>query len=419
MIFGALVVILMIIALAFMILPVLRKPAPVSDADRETQNISIAREKKQLLQQQLKDGDMSQEEFDAGIADLETSLAIDLERQQKLEQNQQSGTWVIWIFAVLVPVFSFLLYAQLGNYQVIENPALAQPRTAPQQNPAHANNSSDAPSIEEMIERVKQRLRDQPDDIRGWFILGRTYMSMRQYQEAVTALQRAYELDQSQPPIMLALADALAMTHDGTMGEQAENLVKKALQLAPNDPTALWLGGLAAEQNGRFREAYDHWTKLLPLLTDDPDSTQEVKILLAELRNKQPDLPAVDGQAEDIASTTSGLKVSVTLDPRWNAEVEAGQLLYIYAKAEQGPPMPLAAKRLRVSDLPAEVILSDSDAMMANMSISAFDRVVVGARISKTGNPIAQPGDLFTESGGVAHKGFDGVVELTIDQVKQ
>jgi cytochrome c-type biogenesis protein CcmH len=125
-----------------------------------------------------------------------------------------------------------------------------------------------------MIERVKQRLRDQPDDIRGWFILGRTYMSMRQYQKAVTALQRAYELDPMQPPIMLALADALTMTHGGTMGEEAQSMVMKALQLAPNDPTALWLAGLAAEQNNRNREAYDYWTKLLPLLKDDPDSTR-------------------------------------------------------------------------------------------------------------------------------------------------
>ena len=203
------------------------------------------------------------------------------------------------------------------------------------------------------------------------------------------------------------------------MGEEAESLVMKALQLAPDDPTALWLAGLAAEQNNRNREAYDHWTKLLPLLKDDPDSTREVNTLLGELRKKQPDLPEPEAPADDVASMAQGLKVKVMLDPGRRAEVEAGQLLYIYAKAEQGPAMPLAAKRLRVSDLPAEVTLSDSDAMMANMSISAFDRIVVGARISRTGNPVAQPGDLYTESEGVAHKGFDGVVELTIDQVKQ
>jgi cytochrome c-type biogenesis protein CcmH len=144
-----------------------------------------------------------------------------------------------------------------------------------------------------------------------------------------------------------------------------------------------------------------------------------VNTLIGELRKKQPDLPEAEATTEQVASMASGLKVRVTLDPQRSAEVEAGQLLYIYAKAEQGPPMPLAAKRLKVSDLPAEVTLSDSDAMMANMAMSAFERVVVGARISKTGNPIAQPGDLYTESEGVAHKGFDGVVELTIDQVKQ
>jgi len=98
--------------------------------------------------------------------------------------------------------------------------------------------------------------------------------------------------------------------------------------------------------------------------------------------------------------------------------VKPGDSVFVYAKAASGPPMPLAVKRLVVSDLPAEVTLSDADAMMPQMKLSAFDLVVVGARISKTGNPVAQPGDLFVEVGGIDSSNPPQDLLLSINQVK-
>lgn len=432
MIFGALVILFIALGLAFLVVPVIRKPADRDPLARDQQNIQIAREKKQQLDDQLEQNQMTRDEYDAAMEDLEASLAIDLERQQALESNHEAGKWAIWFFAALVPVLSIYLYYQLGEYRVIENPALAEARQQPQ-NP-HGSGGGSAPTMAQLVDMLKNRLSEAPDDAQGWFMLGRTYMSLRQYPEASAAFQRSHELTGSEPSVMLALADAMAMTRGGSMQGEPENLVKQALQVSPNELTGLWLAGLAAEQDNRDREAFDYWTRLLPLLQDDPQSAQEVKTLLLSLKEKQPDLPELAfsdkplptiaagpdmGQETVAGRQNSGLKVSISLADHFALQVDPDDLLFVYAKAASGPPMPLAAKRLKAADLPVQVTLSDSDAMMAQMSMSKFDQIVVGARISKSGNPVAQPGDLFQESSVIEHKKFNGQVELTISQIKQ
>ncbi len=430
MIFGALIVILILVSLVFVIIPVLRQPSTQDSLGRDEQNIVIARDKKAILQQQLANDQMSQQEFDAAMTDLEVSLAIDLERQQSLQSNQNAGKWAIWFFAALIPVLSVYMYWQLGEYRVIENPSLAQARTKTDaQTAAHGQSGKKAPSMAELVQKVKDHLRENPDDARGWFMLGRTYLSLQQYPEAVAALQRSYDLSPEEPAVLLALADGLAMTQNGSMAGEAEHLVKLALKLVPENPTALWLAGLAAEQGGRNREAFDYWMSLLPLLDGDPQSKSEVKTLLTELKQKHPELPELDFPAQAAASPMTapvksaavagkGVSVSVTLDSQFSSKVSANDLLFIYAKAASGPPMPLAAKRLKVSDLPVKLTLSDADAMMPQMKLSSFDDVVIGARISRSGNPVAQAGDLYFETTAMKHKGFNGVVELNINKIK-
>ena len=425
MIFGALAVILILVSIIFVVLPVLRQPSKADSLARDQQNIIIARDKKALLLKQLEENQMSQQDFDAAMADLEVSLAIDLERQQTLQSNKNAGKWAVWLIAAFIPVLSVIMYWQLGEYRVIENPQLAQIRqnSAPQH--AQGQNNQKAPSMAELVQRVKDHLRENPEDAQGWFMLGRTYLALQQYSEAVTALQRSYDLKPDEPSVLLALADALAMTQNGSMAGEAEHLVNLALKQVPEDPTALWLAGLAAEQGGRHREAFDYWTKLLPLLQSDPQSTSEVKMLLTELKKQNPDLPelsfaevGVAPQQAPAATEGAVITVKVSLDKQFLGQVNADDLVFVYAKAASGPPMPLAAKRLKVADLPVQLSLNDADAMMPQMKLSNFDEVVVGARVSRTGNPVAQPGDLFFESDAMKYKGYQGIVELNINQVK-
>lgn len=265
-------------------------------------------------------------------------------------------------------------------------------------------------------------------------MLGRSLMTLQQFPEAVTALQRSYDLNKSDPNVMLALADALAMSNDGVMTGEPEQLVLQALELSPNELTGLWLAGLAAEQGGRLRESFDYFVKLLPMLKSDPQSESELKIMLAELKARQPDLPDLPGDnstaqsVPTIASASvnssnnestgpSTITVSVTLDESLMSQVQPDNLVFIYAKAASGPPMPLAAKRLKVSDLPIQVTLSDSDAVMDQMKLSGFEQIKIGARVSKSGDPVAKPGDYFDETGAITRSSINGIVEINIYQV--
>lgn len=434
MIFGALVVLLIIVALAFLILPILKKPEDLDTASREQQNIIIAREKKAQLEAQLAEGQLSQEEFDGGMADLEASLALDLERQSKIAENKQAGKWAVWVIIVLIPTLSIFLYIELGSYQVVENPSLTDPQQRVA-SAAAAQPAGKAPSLSEMIDRVKQHLRDNPEDARGWFVLGRTLMSIQQYGEAVTALKRSYELNKSEAAVALALADAVAMQNDGKMAGEPERLVKEALAISPNELTGLWLAGLAAEQAGRVREAWDYFVRLLPMLNDDPQSAQELRAMLVELKQKNPQLPelpempqvatqqaqppfALSAPEQTAAAGDAAVNLSIKLDQSLAAKAQPGDLLFVYAKAASGPPMPLAAKRLKASDLPLKITLKDSDAMIPQMRLSKFDKIIVGARISKTGQPVASAGDLYAESAPFDRKAQQSSIELVINKIK-
>ncbi len=412
MIFGALVVLLILLALAFLVIPLLREPREDETVDREQQNIAIARDKKALLEQQLADGQMTQQEYEEALKDLETSLALDLERQQRLQQNRLAGKWAIAVFIVLIPALSVFLYFELGDYRVIENPQLTLARAETASDP-----SRPALSMEQMIQKVRDHLKENPDDARGWFILGRALMSMQQYADALAAYRRSYELAPEEPTVALALADALAMTRGGKMEGEPEQLVQKVLQATPNEPTALWLGGMADEQAGRYRDAYDKWNRLLPLLQGDPESANEVRTLIAALRKKQPDLPQ-EAAPVPVAAAGASVTLQVDIDATLLDRAQPSDKVFIYAKAASGPPMPLAARRVVVADLPIEVTLSDRDAMLPQMKLSSFERIIVGARISKSGNPVASSGDLYVESAPLDRTKLDGPVQLIIDKVK-
>ena len=215
---------------------------------------------------------------------------------------------------------------------------------------------------------------------------------------------------------MLAVADSLAMVNNGEIKGRPIALIDKALELEPNNLTALWLGGMAARQQGEHVVAIKRWKKVLTLV-NNTNERQEVSSLIAEAMSgltpeQKSKLGTID--ATEKVATTLGITVSVNLSEELKAQATPSDLVFIYAKAMSGPPMPLAAVRKQVKDLPIEVELNDAMAMMPNLKLSAFSEVIVGARISKSGQPSAQNGDLFSEKSAV--KAGDKI-SLEIDTV--
>jgi len=405
MIFWIAAIGLLLLALLILLPPILRVQVTDQADDRQKQNIDIARDKKNDLDSQLAQGELNQEEYDNTLLDLQTALALDLENIEASDTHQQ-GRWVVWLLAVAIPILSFGLYFQLGEYGVIKNPALAQVPVDTQ-----VQNQLTDLSVEEIEDLIKQRLRNNPEDAEGWFVLGKTYMARQMFDKAITAYQRTYDLVGEEPGVMFSLADALAMQNDGVMQGEPEELVRRGLEISPQDSTGLWLAGLAAEQRQDYKGAHVLWSQLMPLIQNDPESSTEVRELIGLLEQRDPQLSAS-------VSVVGILNLSISLAENLRHLAAPGDSVFVYAKAMDGPPMPLAVKRLTVQDLPTDVILSDSDAMIQTMKLSTFARVIVGARVSISGNPVAQPGDLFVESGGIDSSNPPPKIELSIDQVK-
>jgi cytochrome c-type biogenesis protein CcmH len=259
--------------------------------------------------------------------------------------------------------------------------------------------------VDNLIGDIEKRLEENPNDLEGWQILSQTYLTLGRYDDAKRGYQRVLTLGGETAYAYASLADATALAAGGQITEEVSGYVQRALTISPDNRQALWLAGLGAAQTGDQVAAKKHWGRLVPLLDDAPQQQQELRDIirdnfggdspLAGAASPEPAPAAMSTAA--VANTQGGLTISVSLGTEISQLAEANDFVFIFARALQGPPAPLAVKRLRVADLPTTVTLTDSDAMVAPMMLSKFEDVIVSARVSKSGQPIAQAGDLQSD----------------------
>jgi cytochrome c-type biogenesis protein CcmH len=367
--------------------------------DRDQQNAEIAREKLDKLKQDLAANTLSQSEFDQLRAELEQSLGTDLAGPTETSPSARGGfRGLAIVTAILVPVIAFALYFRLGN------PTMLTPLPS----------GGGSAALSQIADRLAAHLRQQPKDANGWFMLGHVYMQQDHYPEAADAYGRAEQFAPENPDVLLSYADALAMTQGGRLAGKPEQLVDRALQVSPNNTTALWLAGMAANQRGDYAEAVKHWRRVEDMVRDDPKTLKEVRGLIVAAEKSLGHKVPVETQTR-VAAHGKTLKVTVRLSPSLASGINPNDTVFVFARAENGPPMPLAVVRKTVRDLPLKLTLDDSMAMMPAMKLSGFTHVLVGARISKTGNAMPQPGDL--ESGLIrAVPGQKGRIALEINK---
>ncbi len=396
----------MILAAMAFIAPALLRNKRLEISNRDQQNVVIARERLQDLQIEHAAGSLTDTEYEQTKQELEQALLIDLEGGGDSEQvvNSDSRGKGALISAVLfIAASTVIIYLNLGTPQMVDPQAMLSQQS-----------NEELPSVEEMMTALVERLQENPEDAEGWYLLGRTYMAMQNYQKAAFAFDKLNQLVSDQPSIMLALADALAMSSDGDMQGRPAELIRRAITLAPEDQTALWLAGMVEDQAGNYAIALTHWRYLKTLIGDDAESLERVDSLIAGAERKLSASGA--SPVAEPAPVNMGKEITarISLADDLVGKVTPDESLFIYARAMQGPKMPLAAVRLKVSDLPATVKLSDSQAMVPGMNLSSFKQVVVGARISRSGNAIASSGDLLGEVSPVEVDG-EAVVELVIN----
>jgi cytochrome c-type biogenesis protein CcmH len=382
---------------------------------REEQNVAIARERLRDLELERERGELDAEGFAQARRELELALAADLGDEAERAPVRRGGIPVLLTLLVLVPVLTVGVYQYIGAPQHI---GVAGPGATARAGNPHAGAPDQAASLEEIVQALAERLEQEPNNPDGWYMLGRSYMSMGRYADAVGALERLREQVGDNPTALVMLADAVAMTQGGRLSGRPAELIQTALQQEPDNTTALWLAGTAAEEQGDHAQAVAYWRRAEPGLADQPELLAELRDMIAAAESRggltsEPAAPAATGPAP--AAGAASLRVNVALAPELAAKAQPDDVLYVFARAVDGPPMPLAAARIRVGDLPAEIILDDSMAMMPQMKLSGFEQVQVSARVSRTGQPTAQSGDLTSAPQVVAVAAGVGV-ELVIDQ---
>lgn len=378
--FGIYALILLLMALAFVVVPLMLAKTVVRESD-DSANIQLAKNKLKELKAELAGGNLTQADYAVAKQELEIGLYHDLQAAQ-LQQSGSNGRWISVPLLFAIPVISLGLYAQLGDFRAFDPPAAMMP--ADQQ-------EATRDQLETMVAKLEQRMHEKPT-VEGWVMLGRSYKAMKRFDDAIVALKKAQDLQPDNPDIMLQIADALAVANDGSLQGEPSNMIDKALKLQPDNEIGLWLSGMSRAELGQYDAAIATWRKLQQRYQAGQPEYQEVQQMIdtaLERSGKAPEAP----KPAPAAASTPTVKVQVTLAAAMKTAISPEDSVLVYVKAANGPKMPLAAVKRQAKDLPLSVTFDDSMAMMPTLKISSVDEVVVTARISKSGNAIPQSGE--------------------------
>ena len=345
---------------------------------RRDVNVSIYRDQLRELESDLAAGKLAQADYERARGELEARLLEDVAVPEASPARRGARGAAIALVAG-VPVLAVIVYAVIGS------PAALSPQADP-----HAAVSAE--QIEAMVERLAAKMRENPEDPDGWKLLGRSYSVLGRFADAADAYAKAAVRAPRDAQLLADFADALAMARGQSLEGEPEKLVHRALEIDPNNMKALALAGTIEFNRRQFAAAAGYWKRMLP--QTEPGS-EDARIIQSNINE--------------------ALQGTVSLSAKVKDKVAPDDTVFIYARAAEGPQMPLAVQRVRVRDLPAKFALSDAMAMAPGMNLSAHPRVVVTARISKSGQANPQPGDLQGASAPVANDAR--AVTVVIDTV--
>lgn len=383
--------------LVFVLWPLL-KPGARARVTAQAASLSIYRDQFAELERDLKQGTLEPAQYENARVELERRVLEEVSAQgPDARTPRRAGLALAATVAVLMPLSAGLLYWHLGQPAGIGAPK----RTVPD-----ASNITQA-DFEAMTAKLAQRMAANPEDPVGWLMLGRAYKALERYPEAVQALEEADRRSPNEPEILVEYAEALALQGGRDLGGEPLRLLERALKIEPNHPKALTLAGAAAFEAEDFKRAIAYWERLRAQVPADSELAQALETGLAQARQMQGE-KAPRAAAEAIRGE---VRLAAALADRARPD----DTVFVVARAAEGPRMPLAVVRSQVKDLPLRFALDDSKAMAPQMKLSGFSKVIVTARISRSGNATPQSGDLEGASGPV-QPGASGVV-VTVDSV--
>jgi cytochrome c-type biogenesis protein CcmH len=409
------------IALLLVLRPLLARRT-TTDVERAGTNLAVIRDQLAELDADLRAGTLTEAQHRESKAELERRVLAEVKAERAAAKApvaaSSGGRRTALVAAVLVPLAAGALYWQLGSRDVFDPQKMAAAQAAGEQHQITDE------QLEEMVGRLSKRLEQEPDNAQGWAILARSYYVMQRFPEAAAAYERLAKLAPGNADVLSDWADALAMAQNRNLAGRPAEIIAQALQADPNHLKTLALAGTLAFDRKDYTQAVELWERLLGKLPAESPMRQGIASSIAEARQlggmKPPAEPLAKGPAAPLAqapaaplakapvapaeatpfTATSGASIrgTVTIAPAIAAKASPNDTVFIFARAVDGPRMPLAIVRKQVKDLPATFSLDESMAMSPGMSLASFPRVVVGARVSKVANAAPQPGDLEGQS---------------------
>jgi cytochrome c-type biogenesis protein CcmH len=433
LIFWGLMLLMLLVAISLIIFPLLRQRGVGSIAYNDS-NLSLYEEKLRELDTDLSENLITQQHYQIARQELDLELLDNIPEENKNTAGEFSAMRIkkhpalALAIAVFVPAFAMLLYMQIGMHAATtqdKRSSQAQVQQQPQ------GQKKQIPSVEVMTEKLEKFLQENEGSAQDWGMLGRAYKHLKRYEESANAFTHAIDL-QPDAQLMLEKAEALALANGQVFNDEAHALVMRAKALQPDNLNVLWFAGVSEFQHGNYRSSIEDLSKLATASQTDADIKHSIRSYIEKARSeliaRGEDVPELDEilQAEVPAETTPAatrvaagvaLQVSVTVSDEAREKFSPNDTVFVYAKAAQGPKMPLAVQRLTLAALPTSVTLDDSMAMIDGMNLSAFPNVIVSARISRSGSAIAQSGDYIGEYPVNDVNSAKDVIGINIDRV--
>lgn len=402
---------LVLAALVVLLWPLLRgrKVEALEAASVRELNLAVLREQRSELEREEAAGRLTPEEAAKARAELDRRVLEDVGRSEAHAGSAPArGFSPALVAGIAVAVLASVagLYALLGEPDAVSGKA----QTAGAQGDAH---SISAEQIVAMVERLSERLQQNPNDPAGWQMLARSYAALGRYPESVAAYGRAVTMMPPDAQMLADFADVMAMANKRSLLGEPEKVIRQALQVDPTNIKALALSGTAHYDRQDYAGAIGEWRKILALVPPDSPAAQGIGNSIRDAENRMgvapqpPSAPVLAAQppAQPATAKPAGdarVAGTVTLAPALTKDVAPGDTVYVFARAVSGPKMPLAMMRSTVSALPLKFSLDDSQSMAPNVKLSQHAQVIVGARVSKTGDAIARSGDFEGFSAPVA-----------------
>jgi cytochrome c-type biogenesis protein CcmH len=413
--FWALGAALAALVLALLLRPLLARRGAAGKLSRKEANIAVYRDQLRELEAELAAGKIAPADHQRAKEELQARLLEDVDASAAAEAAPlAAGRSTAIAVGLAVPACAVALYFFVGS------PDAVDPRMSP--------DKVSELRVEDMVQRLAAKMRDNPDDVEGWKMLGRSYAVLGRFADAVDAYAKAALRAPRDAALLADFADALAMANGQSLQGEPERLVMRALEIDPQNLKALALAGTAAFHRNDFKRAADYWERMLPLVEADSEDARQIKDNVAEARTRagiptaRADVQTAKPRAPSAKSTPSskraaaashpGVRGTVRVSENLRSKLSPGDTVFVYARADGGPPMPLAVLRRTAGDLPIAFALDDSMAMRPELTVSAFPKVVVTARISRSGNAKPESGDLQGASKPVANDAKGVVVEI-------